>query len=705
MRKFNIFNFRYHFLFALLLLSLFYYFRGGSLTKVEFKFNNVADSAEIFVDRNKVGNFSFGDILDGKIGVSVVFFETFTPKEIKQEVLKFYVEENGRRSFSKKNAVIFNSVDELKGKSVGVEIKNLEQGGIHLNLGDQDKYSVYLRPLRENDWALAKTKNKKETFLEVSNHVPLNAWQQLRKIGMIMTEPFPYLVLFMIFVYFSKEKKAFTFFGTQAKFNPWIFRILLSVGFLASFSWFFYLNQHFIEGIPHVGDAISYLMQGKFLAEGKVCGVPKIPPELFDFFKGWGPLLFNNGRWCGYYPFGHPLMLALGVLIGIPGIIPPLVASLSLLFIFLIGRKVGNWKIGIFAWVITFVSPFFQMNAASFMSHNTAVFYEIVGFYFLITAVMDRKRLYFFASGVFLGLLFNTRPLTAIGIAAPILVYLLLSKVKFSDMLLFFISCFQFSSIYFLYNYLSFGTLWKTPYLQNNLFLFAKGNTPLTNYSLIILTHLITFLTVFQGWPFVFSLFLFFFSIMAKKTKEIVFFFLSTIGIVLIWGFSDGGTYSITYGPRYWFEIIPFISLIFSFSIYYFSRLFGNKIWGVIVHCVLAAFIFYTILGWVKGKPVLWEGIGFTPAKIEELKGFNSTDARLIKRTKELKITNAVIFVKNCGGNWWCYGSVLPQNNSLLDSDIVWATDLGGRNRELVNYYQGRTFYLADYDKNEIIPY
>lgn len=705
MIRIKAFLFRPFFLFLLLLVLLFLYFKDGSLTTIGFKYDKVIDGVEVFVDNNKIGSFSFENISKGNISISVNFFETFTPREIKQKTSRFYLSDDSKINYSQ-DAFLFNSVSELRGKTVGVEIKNLEQAGVHINFGDNEKYSIYLRPLRENDWSLAKTINGKEMFLKVSNRVPVSAWQQFRKIGMIVTEPFPYLVVFIFFIYMTKGKKnIFTLSKSTRKTNTKIISAFVVFGVLLPFFWFFYLNQRFIEGIPHVGDAVTYMLQAKFLADGKICGVPKIPIELFDFFKGWGPLLFDDRRWCGYYPFGHPLMLAIGVLIGTPGIIPPLLASLSLVFIFLIGKKVGNWKIGFFAWLITFVSPFFQMNAASFMSHNTAVFYETVGFYFLIAAVMDKKKLYFFVSGFSLGLLFNTRPFTVVGLVIPILTYLLLSKVKFSSVFIFCVSCLIFSSLYFLYNYLSFGTLFETPYLQKNLFLFDKGETPLTNYLLLTQTHLITFLTTFHGWQFVISMFLFLFSVLVKKTKEIILFFLSTVGIALVWGFSDGGTYAITYGPRYWFEIIPFVSLLFSFSIYYFSKLFKNKFWGVITYCFFMCLILYTTFGWLEGNPVLWKNIAFTPVNISELKGFNYTDAKLIKKSKELKITNAIIFVKDCGGNWWCYGSVLPQNNPKLDSDIVWVSDLGIRNQELKNYYRGRKFYIADYYSGEIIPY
>lgn len=679
----------------LLIFSWVYFYKGG-VTDIEYRFDNNGNGFEIFVDDHKLTQLPL--IEEGKYHVGMTFFPTFIDdKQIKQKIKQFYFRNNGIQLNTDEKRQY--DISELKGNILGVKIKNLEQGSFYIEKEDI-KYTIHLRPLRENDMAFGITKyGGQENFIFIANHIPLNPWQQFKKIMMIISKPFPVLIIFLLLP--RKKKDKILKISNNGE-NKQLYLITVLV-LIFSFFWLFYLNQNFLDGIPHVGDAVSYLMQAKFLSTRHVCGNPNISNSIFDFFKGWGPLSFNNGRWCGYYPFGHPLMLSLGVIAGNPGIIPPLLGTLSLLFLFVLGNKLYNFWVGLLAMVIIFISPFFQMNAASFMSHNTAVFYEIAGIFIMILAVKKERKIFFIGSGVFWGLLFNTRPLTIVGLSIPILSYLILKKVKFRYFFIFAVSVFVSSSLYFVYNYLSFGGFINNPYMGTNKNLFTQGSMFLINYLLVIQTHLITFLKVFHGWPYVVSIFMLFLPIIVYWSEEVILFTLCILGIVLASGLFDGGTYAITYGPRYWFEVIPFISILFAISINYLFNYFHLFVLKIIIGCLVLGLITFTCIGWIKGKPVLWKNVGFTPANIEELHTFNSTDGRLIKTARELKIKNAVIFVKECSG-WWCYGSVLPQNSPDLNSDILWAMDLKERNSELFDKYPDRKFFIADYDRNVIIP-
>jgi len=693
-------------LFLFFFLLIFWaYFREGGETTISFQFKKNNNDIEIYIDRARLYSISLPE--NEKVQLTSSFFPTFvTEKQIKQKVKYYFILEGTDLSRSQKE---FSSMflKDLRGKILGVKINNLEQCGVHLENENGGKLSVYLRPLRENDWSVAKTENGKEKFLLVDNHILLDWWQQLRKIFSILVLPFPFLAMMALLSPLIKIEKTNRYAILKKELRKYKIMVLILFGLFlgGSFFWLYYLNQHYLEGIPHVGDAVSYLMQAKFMAEGKVCGIPKIKPELLVFFKDWGATFFKNGRWCGFYPYGHPLMLAVGILLGNPGVIPPLLASFSLLFMYLIGKKIANFTVGVISGLIMFSSPFFQMNAASFMSHNSAVFFETAGLYFLIQAVDQAKRRFFILSSLFFGLLFNNRPLTVLGIVFPIGFFLLVKRVKFKDFSAFVSSGIVFCLTYFIYNFWTNGNWVNTHYLQMNSGSFIQGRFFIINYLLVFQTYLLTFLKVFHGWPYLITLFLFFLPLLVAKKKEILFIFTCVLGITLTWSFFDGGTYAITYGPRYWLEVTPFVIFLLAFSFYYLANLLENKLYKVIIYFCFFGLLTFTNLGWIEGAPVLWANVGFTPANIEGLKTFNYTDARLIKKAKELKIKNAVIFVKDCGGNWWCYGSVLPQNNPELDSEIVWALDLGERNKELMDFYEGRRFYLADYEKGEILSY
>jgi hypothetical protein len=117
-----------------------------------------------------------------------------------------------------------------------------------------------------------------------------------------------------------------------------------------------------------------------------------------------------------------------------------------------------------------------------------------------------------------------------------------------------------------------------------------------------------------------------------------------------------------------------------------------------------AGLIMFSVWGWMLEKRDPFPPIDFVPSKISELDGFNNVDPRLIDRADDLHLKNALILVEPCSP-WWCYGSVFWTNNVDRDGNIVWAKRLGtADDLALLDSYQGRNLYLADYNTGEIRP-
>jgi hypothetical protein len=96
--------------------------------------------------------------------------------------------------------------------------------------------------------------------------------------------------------------------------------------------------------------------------------------------------------------------------------------------------------------------------------------------------------------------------------------------------------------------------------------------------------------------------------------------------------------------------------------------------------------------------------MAYVPRHIGELRGFNSTDPRLLRAAEAEGLHHSVVFVRECG-NWWCYGSVFWTNSLKLDGDLVWARDLGRESdARLMSSYPGRRAYIADYDRGTVVP-
>ena len=66
-----------------------------------------------------------------------------------------------------------------------------------------------------------------------------------------------------------------------------------------------------------------------------------------------------------------------------------------------------------------------------------------------------------------------------------------------------------------------------------------------------------------------------------------------------------------------------------------------------------------------------------------------SVNTKVQRAVKREKISNAVVFVSSY------YGSVLALNSPQLDSEIIYARDLGIKNKLMMDYYPEREYYLA----------
>lgn len=471
--------------------------------------------------------------------------------------------------------------------------------------------------------------------------------------------------------------------------------LLFFAYFIFVFSFLLFINLYYLEGIPHVPDSVAYLFMAKMFATGHIIQTIPISPASFDFFPGI--LSVEQGKWLFQYPFGHPLLLSLGVLIGFPNIIPPLIGIMNILLMYKIAKKIFNIQTALFLLFLPLASPFFLENSASFMSHNSALFYLLVSFYFLVLGLTNKNLLFPFLSGIFIGLLLNTRPLTCL----PFLIIFIFligtrhtQKKKIFSLGLFLLGFFLLSLCFIFYNYFTTGSFLQFQYYTVNQGLFIVNDKTLIDFIRVRFQNasilFINFFSMLYAWPvFLTYLFLLLPIIVKKRTFWDItsFYILFTLPIVY---FFYNGTF-LMYGPRFWYEIIPFAFLLTARSFFILFS-FRKKMTGVFF-AILFLFSLANILGILPSKdPDI-----FSPISITKLKGFNFTYNRIPNTIISHRIKNAIIFVKDCNGNWWCFGSVFSQNSPNLDTSIVYAKDLGEKNRLLLNYFSTKSAYTIDY--------
>jgi len=498
---------------------------------------------------------------------------------------------------------------------------------------------------------------------------------------------------------------------------------------VAAFGILLYLNYVVGDHMPHVPDSVAYFFQARIFASFRLFAKA---PELGEHFVFPGSVIQHGGRWFSQYPFGHPLALAVGVRLGAPWLIPPLVGALTLLLVYRVGSHVYGAGTGMLAAALLLLSPFFQMTASNFMSHNTAAFYLMAGTFFFLRPT-SRPSLSWFVSGVFLGFLFNTRPLTAAGALVPFGLWSVYDFWKAPDRRAFFRKGLALAagfglllSLYFLYNRALTGSFTTPPYALGGTFsretLGFFGRHSLASGLMNDQTDLSLLVLVLNGWPlFIGLLFVLLPFILGSRNRWDYFFLTGAFLIAAAWMTYEG--VFIMHGPRFWYEMVPFLMLLSARGVQCLVTFVGDVaswlgarvrfLWGLesrataglAAYALVAALLAYSVHGWMLGKHEAWPYIDYVPRKVSELKDFNGTNPGLLEEVKRQRLHNALVLVRECS-QWWCYGSVFWKNDPDLDGDIVYALDLGPeKDAALIERFPDRSVYLADYDRKTVEPY
>lgn len=194
---------------------------------------------------------------------------------------------------------------------------------------------------------------------------------------------------------------------------------------LGSIVWFTATIQQYL---PHSEDEVAYLFQAQVLAQNRLT-VPT--PPLADAF--WTPFVVDyRGARFGKYPPGWPLLLSLGVRLGVPWLVNPVLATVTLALMAYLGQKFYPTEtpgLPLLTAGLGLLTPGFLFLSSSLLSHPASLFWaslSLLALYFLTTGSRSpHRRLLALLCGGCLGAMFITRPSAALGIALPIGVFLL----------------------------------------------------------------------------------------------------------------------------------------------------------------------------------------------------------------------------------------------------------------------------------------
>ena len=126
-----------------------------------------------------------------------------------------------------------------------------------------------------------------------------------------------------------------------------------------------WVTWHIFEAMPHLEDEVAYAWQAAVIAKGQLT-FPS-PEHRQSFLVPF--VVDYQGRRFGKYPLGWPVLMAVGVRLGIRWLLNPLLAGFGTWLTFLLGKRLFNERVGLLAAVLTLTSPFFLMNSGSLLSH------------------------------------------------------------------------------------------------------------------------------------------------------------------------------------------------------------------------------------------------------------------------------------------------------------------------------------------------
>lgn len=691
----------------------------------------------------------------------ILFAENFQNSELDQsawplQMGEWEVRNHALTSKDEEAALIHPAA--WKNYAFEAQVRNMLGAQFFVRVQDQNNYvGCFMRPFRDFDGNFFVIKNGRKTYQTPVKTVLLSPTQTAKRSLNLVLHYLPhFIVIFVLAIlltlaltqllhWLSTYLSRFitiTVKGPTPKSPFTVERCFTALALLlvvAAFFWLLQVTSAYLERVPHVQDSATMVFQAKTLARGRLWATAPADPQSFvlpNFIH------CRDGKLFGQYPFGHPLFLVPGALLNQVWVMPAVAGALLLLVVFLIGKELLSALWAFLAALLLFCSPFYQMSAPNLMSHTTGALYLALSVYFLIkTERPGRLVLHPLLCGVFLGLLFNTRPMTALGVGGSYALFMLYSLLRSRERrrllfkyLLLSLGFLAIFSMYFLYNYVLMGDPFKSTYgatadkVLKGAFDWPRcAKAFLDNFTLASL-----FLMLALGSTGLVSTTPLFGVLLPPRTAKRYAVLLAS-SLIFVFGaymFYSISSVTVMYGPRYVFEVLFLFMLLLSWGIASIARTLQavSAYWtrriarrrgeqehcaGWMIHpaanCVVTCSLLLifaacgakSFTAWTSNTSRPWPGNAYIPQNVHQLKGFNHVSPVIQEWVQKQGITNALVFVEGPVYQWWHYGSVYSENTPTFDGEVVYVMDRGkAYNKNIIQAYPDRQYYIADYDKH-----
>lgn len=438
---------------------------------------------------------------------------------------------------------------------------------------------------------------------------------------------------------------------------------------------------------PHVIDCVDQFFHAKIITTGHVKAVSHPLPAFFDLTN-----MINDGHWYSQYPPGHLVLIALGILLGAPGLVNPLLGALTLLAMYGLGRTIYDEKTARLAALLGLASPFILFMSSEYMSHASALLFFTLFLFFFIRTVERPGLANAVGVGICLGMLFLIRPYTAVAVTLPACLYFVLLFIRrpgryWKQASVLSITALLFLALFLLFNYSTTGDpvitgyakLWNKYTLpgfnEENHHTFGKGVKQ-------TLSNLNAYQKYLFEWPLpglLFAILLFGFG---RLKRWEVLFYCSAASLSLFYLFYYYQDYC--FGPRFYYEATTMAVLLTSRGIILTSeRLFA---------ALRAPFTFLKnqLLLVIAGMSLIAFSIHVPDLVRIYRNNYFGVKTGYYDLVKEANLHDALVFVHRDFLTFFIY------NSPALNGPVVYAADRGIENDRLMAFYPERHYYLFD---------
>ncbi|HEV8384795.1 MAG TPA: hypothetical protein VGQ11_07975 [Candidatus Acidoferrales bacterium] len=168
-----------------------------------------------------------------------------------------------------------------------------------------------------------------------------------------------------------------------------------------------------LERMPHVPDEATYLFHAKYFAAGELY-LP-MPPDAEALHVDF--TIADGTKWYSVVAAGWPAVLAIGVWLGAPWLVGPLLGGLTVLLAHALFRRLYDREIADASALLMAASPWLLYLSASLMTHGLTAVLALLG----LLGVESARERGSAAGGVLAGLSFgallHARPLEAVIVA------------------------------------------------------------------------------------------------------------------------------------------------------------------------------------------------------------------------------------------------------------------------------------------------